>query len=52
MVCAFVTNELVRQQTSQEEKALVPTVGTSLKGIESFKDQTIHVSDTLFLFLP
>ena len=46
MVCAFVTNELVRQQTSQAEDAVVPTLVSNLGRLETFKEQLFSVSRT------
>ena len=43
MVCAFVTNELIRQQTSDAEDAVVPTLVASLEDLETFKEDIFDV---------
>lgn len=44
-----MTNELMRQQTSQDKSALVPTAISSMQTLETFKDDTITVRNKLRL---
>ena len=44
MVCAFVTNELLREQSSREREGLLPKLADNIQSIEYYKDSVFNVS--------
>ncbi len=44
MVCAFVTNELIREQTAQQKGSLLSSTMDQIQMLDSYKGSTINVS--------